>query len=104
MRELPTNKTNFLSENTQDFNQMTHGRPQDPIVFIHNISLDFNCLGPVKDVFKWSHHGCIMLFSEVHTEQLKVLSEIFYVWFGRQFILLFRHSKMVLANTERSDL
>ena len=62
MWELPTNKTKFLFENTQDFNQTTHGRPQDPIVFIHNISLYFNCLGSVKDVFKWSCHSHIMLF------------------------------------------
>ena len=37
MQELPTIKTNFLFENSQDFNQTIHGRPQDPIVFIHNI-------------------------------------------------------------------
>ena len=32
MLDLPTIKTDFLFEN-----QTTHGRAQDPIVFIHNI-------------------------------------------------------------------
>ena len=62
MWESPTSKTNFLFENTKDFNQTIHGGPQDPIVFIYIISLNFNCLGSVKDGFKWSHHGHIMLF------------------------------------------
>ena len=65
IRELPTIKTNFLFENSQDINQTTHGGPQDPIVFIHNISLYFNCLRSVKYVFKWSHQCHIMLFSAV---------------------------------------
>ena len=39
MLELPTIKTDFLFEKSQDFNQTTHARPQHPIVFIHNISL-----------------------------------------------------------------
>ena len=55
MQELPTNKPNFLFfKNTQDFNQTTHLGPQEPIGFIDNIILHFNCLGSVKDVFKWS--------------------------------------------------
>ena len=37
MLELPTIKTDFLFENSQDFNQTTHGRPQDSIVFIDDI-------------------------------------------------------------------
>ena len=57
MQELPTIKTDFLFKNSQDFNQTTHGRPQDPIVFIHNISLYFKCISSVKYVFKWSHHA-----------------------------------------------
>ena len=63
MQELPTNKTNFLFEHIKDCNQTTHGGLQDPIVFIDSISSYYNCLGSVKDVFKWSHHGHIMLFS-----------------------------------------
>ena len=35
MLELPTIKTDFLFENSQDFNLTTHARPQHPIVFIH---------------------------------------------------------------------
>ena len=62
MLELPTIKTDFLFENSQHFNQTTHTRPQDPIVFIHNISLYFNCISSVKYFFKWSHHGHIMPF------------------------------------------
>ena len=65
MLELPTIKTDFLFENSQDFNQTTHARPQDPIVLIHNISLYFNCISSVKYVFKRSHNGYIMPFSEV---------------------------------------
>ena len=50
MLDLPTIKTDFLFENSQDFNQTTHARPQHPIVFIHNISLYVSRLracGPV---------------------------------------------------------
>ena len=65
MWELPTIKTDLLFENSHDFNQTTHGRPQDPIVFIHNISLYFNYISSVKDVLKWSHHSHIMPFSAV---------------------------------------
>ena len=65
MLDLPTIKTDFLFENSQDFNQTTHARPQHPIVFIHNISLYFNCISSVKYVFKWSCHGHIMPFSVV---------------------------------------
>ena len=54
MLDLPTIKTDFLFENSQDFNQTTHARPQHPIVFIHNISLYFNCISSVKYVFKRS--------------------------------------------------
>ena len=39
MWELPTNKTNFLFENSRDFNQTTHGGPQESIVIIDNIIL-----------------------------------------------------------------
>ena len=65
MLDLPTIKTDFLFENSQDFNQTTHARPQHPIVFIHNISLYFNCISSVKYLFKWSHHGHVMPFSVV---------------------------------------
>ena len=59
MLDLPTIKTDFLFENSQDFNQTTHARPQHPIVFIHNISLYFNCFSSVKYLFKRSrsHHA-----------------------------------------------
>ena len=56
MLDLPTIKTDFLFENSQDFNQTTHARPQHPIVFIDNISLYFNCISSVN-VFKRSHHS-----------------------------------------------
>ena len=65
MLDLPTIKTDFLFENSQDFNQTTHARPQHPIVFIHNISLYFNCISSVKYLFKRSCHGHIMPFSVV---------------------------------------
>ena len=65
MLELPRIKTDFLFENSQDFNQTTHARPQHPIVFIHNISLYFNCISSVKYVFKRSRHSHIMPFSAV---------------------------------------
>ena len=65
MLDLPTIKTDFLFENSQDFNQTTHARPQHPIVFIHNISLYLNCISSVKYLFKRSRHSHIMPFSEV---------------------------------------
>ena len=71
IQELPTNKPNFFFKGTQDFNQTTHVWPQEPIVFIDNINLHLNCLGSVKDVFKWSHHGHIkttlIFLSRKHT-------------------------------------
>ena len=57
MLDLPTIKTDFLFENSQDLNETTHARPQHPIVFIHNISLYFNCISSVKYLFKWSRHA-----------------------------------------------
>ena len=65
MLELPTIKTDFLFENLQDFKRTTHARPQHPIVFIHNISLYFNCIISVKYVFKRSRHGHVMPFPAV---------------------------------------
>ena len=65
MLDLPTIKTDFLFKNSQDFNQTTHARPQHPTVFIHNISLYFNCISSVKYVFKWSCHGQFMPVSAV---------------------------------------
>ena len=57
MWELPTNKPSFLFKNTQDFNQTTDVGPQEPISFIDNINLYFNCLGFVQDDFKRSPNG-----------------------------------------------
>ena len=65
MLELPTIKTDFLFENSQDFNQTTHARPQHSIVFIDIISLYFNCTSSVKYPFKWSCHSHVMAFSAV---------------------------------------
>ena len=65
MLDLPTIKTDFLFEKSQDFNQTTHARPQHHIVFIHNISLYFNYISSVKYLFKRSLHGHVMPFSEV---------------------------------------
>ena len=65
MLDLQTIKTDFFFENSQDFNQTTHARPQHPIVFIHNTSLYFNCSSSVKYLFKWSCHGHVMPFSAV---------------------------------------
>ena len=74
MLDLPTIKTDFLFENSQDFNQTTHARPQHPIVFIHNISLYFNCISSVKYLFKRSRHSHVMPFSAIqpkHPSQKK---------------------------------
>ena len=71
MWELPTIKTDFLFENSQDFNQTytcQHIHIQHSIVFIDNISLYFNCIISVKYVFKWSRHGHVMPFSAVRTK------------------------------------
>ena len=39
-----------------------HVGPEEHIVFIDNISLYFNCLGSVQDVFKWSCYSHMTLF------------------------------------------
>ena len=59
MLDLATIETDFLFENSQDFNQTTHARPQHPIVFIHNISLYlyFNCEISFQKVTSQSHHA-----------------------------------------------
>ena len=49
---LPTSKPNFLFENTQDFNQTTHLGPQEPIVFIDNISLYFYAISSVHNLIE----------------------------------------------------
>ena len=70
MLELPTIKTDFLFENSQDFHQTTHARPQQPIVFIDIISLYFNCIGSVKYVCKRSPHSHVMPFSTVQPKRV----------------------------------
>ena len=65
MLELPTIKIDFLFENSQDFNQTTHARPQHPIVFIVIISLYFNSTSSVKYLFKWSRHSHVTPLSAV---------------------------------------
>ena len=106
MLELPTIKIDFLFENSQDFNQTTHARPQHPIVFIHNISLYFNCISSVKYVLKWSSHCHVMSFSAVRPKQFNAPNhKIEYTYFERQkkclhvvqngSFLLFFHFKMV---------
>ena len=71
MLELPTIKTDFLFENSQDFNQTTHARPQHPIVFIHNISLYFNCISSVKYLFKWSRHTFFCSTTQAQTQKIE---------------------------------
>ena len=94
MLELPTIKTDFLFENSQDFNQTTHARPQHPIVFIHNISLYFNCIISVKYVFKWSRHAFFCTTTQAQTQKIE------YAYFERQekclcaSFLLFLHFKI----------
>ena len=65
MLDLPTIKTDFLFENSQDFNQNYTCKTTTSHCFIHNISLYFNCISSVKYVFKWSHHSHIMPLSAV---------------------------------------
>ena len=48
MQKLPTNKTNFIFKNMQDFNQTTHVGPQDPNVFTDNISFYFYLIISIK--------------------------------------------------------
>ena len=102
MLELPIIKTDFLFENSQDFNQTTHARPQHPIVFIDIISLYFNCISSVKYLFNWSCHGHVMPFSAVRPKHKP--KKIEYAYFERwekclhivrnDSFLLFSHSKM----------
>ena len=114
MLDLPTIKTDFLFENSQDFNQTTHARPQHPIVFIHNISLYFNCISSVKYVFKWSHHGHIMPFSAVRPKHkpnayFERREKCLHIVPNAVFFLLFSIFKMATcsgydADSEKSDL
>ena len=114
MLELPTIKTDFLFENSEDFNQTTHARPQHPIIFIHNISLCFNCISSVKYVFKWSCHGHVMPFSAVRPKQFNLPNQkLEYAYFERQekclcivwngSFLLFFHFKMVVYKVGYKD-
>ena len=54
MQELSTNKSNFPSKYTEDFNQTTHVAPYEPIVFNDNISFYLNSFSSVQDVLKES--------------------------------------------------
>ena len=117
MLELPTIKTDFLFENSQDFNQTIHARPQHSIVFIHNITLYSNCISSVKYLFKWSCHGHIMPFSAVQPTKAQT-QKIEYTYFERwekclrivqnASFLLFLHFEMATfekgfeADSERS--
>ena len=110
MLELPIIKTDFLFEKSQDFNQTTHARPQHPIVFIHNISLYFNCTSSVKYLFKWSRHGHIMPFSAVGTKHQPQKGREKCLRIVRNTcFLLFSHFKMATfkdgyqADSKRSD-
>ena len=99
MLDLPTIKTDFLFENSQDFNQTTHARPQHPIVFIHNISLYFNCISSVKYLFKWLHKP--NAYFERWEKCLRVVP-------NAVFFLLFSIFKMATcsrydADSEKSD-
>ena len=93
MLELPTIKTDFLFNNSQDFNQTTHARPQHPIVFIEIISLYFNCTSSVKYLFKWSHHAffCSMTQAPTEKRQEKCLPVV-----RNASFLLFSHFKMAV--------
>ena len=62
MRELPTNKANFLFKNMQDFNQTTHVGPQELNVFTDNISFYFYAIISIKKLMKQSHNGMSQLF------------------------------------------
>ena len=44
----------FPFKHTEDFNQTTHVAPYGPIVFIDNISINFNSLSSVQYVLKES--------------------------------------------------
>ena len=79
MLDLPTIKTDFLFENSQDFNQTTHARPQHPIVFIHNISLYFNCISSVL-VQKVTSRSCHAFFYGTTQAQTQ---KIEYTYFKR---------------------
>ena len=97
MLELPTIKTDFLFENSQDFNQSTHARPQHPIVFIHIISLYFNCFSSVKYVFKWSRHAFFCGTTKADGGKSA------YARFGMQIILLFSNFKMATCGSYDVD-
>ena len=118
MLELPTIKTDFLFENSQDVNQTTYARPQHPIVFIDIISLYFNfisfCEISFRMVMSWSRHAFFCSTTQAQTQKIE------YAYFERwkkclhivrnASFLLFSHSKMATlekgfeVDSKRSDL
>ena len=113
MLDLPTIKTDFLFEDSQDFNQTTYARSQHPIVFIDIIILYFNCISSVKYLFKWSRHAFFCSTTQAQTQKIE------YAYFERQekclrvvqnavFFFLFSIFKMVTCSgydgdSKRSD-
>ena len=63
MQELPTNKPNFLFNNTQDFNQTKHAAPHLPIVFIDDIRFYFYAIISVKVLMEESCHSDVTAIS-----------------------------------------
>ena len=82
MLELPIIKTDFLFENSQDFDQTAHARPQQPIVFIDiiRISISEICF---QKVMSWSRHAFF------HGTTQAGGGKSTYAHFGMQTILLF---------------
>ena len=98
MLELPTIKTDFLFENSQDFNQTTHARPQHPIVFIDIISLYFNCTSSVKYLFQMvTSQSCHAFFcSTTQAPTQKRWEKCLCIVWNANF-LLFSHFKMAAS-------
>ena len=106
MLELPIIKTDFLFEISQDFDQITHARPQHPIVLIDIISLYFNCISSVEYMFSKGHimvTSCLFPWYDPSGWRKKCLHTF---WTADYFDLFtFSHSKWcmkVIRNAQMS--
>ena len=61
MRELPTNKANFIFKNMKDYNQSTHVGPQELNVFTDNVSFNFYPIISINKLMKQSCNSTLWL-------------------------------------------
>ena len=87
MLELPTIKTDFLFENSQDFNQTTHARPQHPLS-LSIISVYILTVLVLWNMFSKGHvmvTSCLFLQYDPSLEIFNmVFNTLWNIWHGPQ--------------------